>query len=419
MTNKVVISMIGNHDPIGLDRDGPMLHVVRSYKPKAIYLLLTDTMQSEAKVIALQQSINHLYSYYNLEKPVIHNVALSIKNPARFENFNFTSIMKAIMENHLDSEFYVNISSGTPQMIASMCLEIVTNQLNVQAVQIDSPEPKQKNDFVFNFDLDKNVDFTDKATRRVYQTNLFEFNRSKVKQKLTTLIEAYDYKNAYQFCLENPIISKDVTSLIFEALNLEEMTSKKQYFTRCKFETYESYILGYYVQWELEYHRKKYINYILKSTPLLFALMRTELIKKLDKVKFEILIQTLEKSNLLIKEQAVLINPSTAGFFKGNKDRDFAYTSVLLQLYSTISTDKYIYDILKKLRHIESNTRNEIAHKINIASISKEKYKKDAENLHQMMQITLKYVLKDVYNDQELEIFSQKNQEILEEIKKL
>jgi hypothetical protein len=64
MTNKVVISMIGNHDPIGLDRDGPMLHVVRNYKPHTIYLLLTDYMQSEAKVNALHQAINHLYEFY-------------------------------------------------------------------------------------------------------------------------------------------------------------------------------------------------------------------------------------------------------------------------------------------------------------------------------------------------------------------
>jgi cation transport regulator ChaB len=274
-------------------------------------------------------------------------------------------------------------------------------------------------EFIFNFDVKNNLDFTDKATKRVFKTNLFEFNRSKVKQKLITLIEAYDYKNAYQFCLENRIVNSDVIKLILEAVNLEDMTSNKKYFSMCEIGSYPYFIMNYYVQWELEYLRKKYINYILKSTPLLYALMRTKFIEHLDKIKYKELISVLENENKILKEPAIELKSSLSSFFKSNRDRENGNTNILLSLYDGITNKDNEYYLLKDLRNIESETRNHIAHEVNNASIKKEKYKNDADRLHEKMHRTISLVLRKYYVEEEALIFHNKNLEILEEIKKI
>ena len=44
MVKQVLFSCVGTSDPIRGEHDGPMLHIVRNYRPEAVWLFLTPEM---------------------------------------------------------------------------------------------------------------------------------------------------------------------------------------------------------------------------------------------------------------------------------------------------------------------------------------------------------------------------------------
>ena len=135
---KVLISPIGNHDPIGKGYDGPMLHIVRYYIPDEIYLLLTtDMYQRHLKDNRYKICIDWLNSFLKekgkTQKDIqAHIINLNIENPSRYESFPIISQeIDKIMNKEKDADFLMNISSGTQQMGMAIGVDIVSNNRKI------------------------------------------------------------------------------------------------------------------------------------------------------------------------------------------------------------------------------------------------------------------------------------------------
>jgi len=417
----VLVSMIGDSDPIRLNHDGPMLHIARHHQPSVIYLLLTSRMQNKEKIALIHKSIYQLYETKKWEKPKIEIQSITNNNPARFENFGFTELMNRVFELYHEHQILVNISSGTPQMIASMCLEIVTNKLRLVTIQVDSPSPqdaKIDNAVTHEEELHNNLDYNVNSKNRLFVTNLLEFNRSRNKQKLQAYIDKHEYGAAIEFMIENRLEKNRAYSMIKKAHDIELMrqkTSEMMNVSNLSLDIRYT-IINYYLQWELEYNRKKYVNYILKSTSLMYAICKYYMKKTMYQSNAQLFWSMLEHNNKITLDSAKTIHPSFVKEVNKSPYWKSASTNLLLKLYLLLGSKDAFYDRMFQLRAIEANIRNQLAHEIDLTKTPAKKYEYDAQRMHQLMKEIIGITFKAEMSDINFDYFSRINREILKEI---
>ncbi len=197
---KILISNIGATDPIRGDRDGPALHISRVYKPDIIYLLNTVEMQENTD--KTKKEIEYIYKDFN-KNLEIKILPLEFENPSSYDIMtSFETIHNELEKKHKNQEIYINITSGTPQMMASVCLDVVINNRNFIPIQVITPQKGsnadiphlKRNDAELGQSFDNYQEYFD---NRCKQANIFMFRNSALKIKLKKAIRTYSYQTAY------------------------------------------------------------------------------------------------------------------------------------------------------------------------------------------------------------------------------
>ena len=199
----ILFTAAGDTDPMRGDFDGPMLHIVRKYRPCKVYLFLTAEMARKDKdTNCYEQAIHHLDKECSVIK-----IPTDIKNASDFDAFHdkFSSIINEIHTNDPDAEILLNISSGTPQIKTTMCLEAVSHHLPLTPIQVQNPERKSGKN-IPHFDpykdnlrdaLENLLDSLEDAADRCEKPDILSFRKSMIKNQIKSLIRNYDYKGAF------------------------------------------------------------------------------------------------------------------------------------------------------------------------------------------------------------------------------
>lgn len=205
LSNYVLFSPIGNSDPIRQEHDGPMLHIVRHYKPTKVYLYFTKEMHANKDKI-----IKSLLPF-NLE---YEEIITDIENAHDFDVFyeEFNDILAKIQEDNKDSTILLNVTSGTAQMLSSLCLEVVTSHLELKPIQVVTPTGGSNEGVSFggipdnNFDDLIEEDGTYLEANRCIEPNILSFRKSALKRSIISLINNYDYSSAYKIAIDNVFV---------------------------------------------------------------------------------------------------------------------------------------------------------------------------------------------------------------------
>ncbi|MCD8145793.1 MAG: hypothetical protein LUD84_00685 [Clostridiales bacterium] len=134
----VLFSPIGMTDPIKEHKDGPLLHIIRYYHPEAVTLFLTSEImeihQRDDRYRRTADAIQPGIQWTVLEHP-------EIKQAQQFEIYDepFRAALEDLHNRYPEHEVLVNISSGTPQMQASLYLLSATMPFAVTPVQVSTP----------------------------------------------------------------------------------------------------------------------------------------------------------------------------------------------------------------------------------------------------------------------------------------
>lgn len=208
LNNYVLFSPIGSRDPIGGEHDGAMLHIVRKYRPRKVYLYYTPEMyknKNNGRWIDL--ALKREFPEIEIE-PIIESEINGILNPSDFDAFRETfvkEINRIIAENPKD-EVLLNVTSGTPQMMATLCLISVTSSRPSKIIQVSSPEKKSNLNNKNNYDnfreekfievLENNPDISGNTENRCTEPKISSFRHSLTKSQITKLIGMYDYEGA-------------------------------------------------------------------------------------------------------------------------------------------------------------------------------------------------------------------------------
>lgn len=201
----VLFSPIGMTDPIKEHKDGPLLHIIRYYHPEAVTLFLTSEMvtlhRQDDRYRRTAAAIQPGIQWTVLEHP-------EIVLAQRFEIYDehFRMALEALHDHYPEHEILANISSGTPQMQASLYLLSATMPFPVTPVQVSTPArgsnygPKGKTQQFTTVEEElANLDETGAETdgdKRVASLHLHNVQAAILKRNIISQLETYDYPAA-------------------------------------------------------------------------------------------------------------------------------------------------------------------------------------------------------------------------------
>lgn len=291
----VLFSAVGDTDPVRDGFDGPLLHIVRHYRPKRVYLFFTSEMARRDRATdCYSKSINHL-----IQGCLIEKTYTEIENASDFDAFHvmFTDTISRIRTENPDSEILLNISSGTPQIKMAMSLEVVSHHSVLRPVQVSAPGDKTNKD-VPHFDLYKDdleyelenlYDNLDDAKNRCSSPDLIGIRKSMIKNKVRSLVASWNYKGAYDLIMENRKLFSRSLLLLLKHAYLRCMPEEKGAEKAAKLLDnmyYELYpvrssgaklVCEYYLAAKQRKNRGEMTDFLLRMTTLAEHMMEIEI----------------------------------------------------------------------------------------------------------------------------------------------
>jgi len=139
---KVLLSCEGTSDPIRGYHDGPMLHILRKFRPEVVVIFASTEIQElnqwdnrHAKIRALMKN-NWGYEPewcvepLNLKDVQDLDLVYDVMEPA----------LKKYLQKYSQEELLINVTSGTPQMQFLMIDLAKDVRYNCQAIQVANPD---------------------------------------------------------------------------------------------------------------------------------------------------------------------------------------------------------------------------------------------------------------------------------------
>lgn len=191
-------------DPIRSDYDGPMLHIIRHFKPHTVYMFLSSEIEGlDDYDDRYSKTIDMLCNNIGI-KIHIHKIRSGVIDVSDFDIYNdkFGKYLKQIHDKHPDDEILINISSGTAQMEAALCLYKVSTNLPLIPIQVSTPEYKANagRDRRFDYDIKKsfenNMNNEIDTINRCSVPDILGFRLTMIKEQIKSLVRNYEYDAA-------------------------------------------------------------------------------------------------------------------------------------------------------------------------------------------------------------------------------
>ena len=196
---KILISAVGDTDPIRNFHDGPLLHIVRVYRPEKIVLVHSErSLTKHDKLVKALKSIKDYSPEIIQDGGVLPDAQVAI-----FDKM-YDTVSSIVKKYISDDEIILNISSATPQIISAMFAVNRISDFNVTAVQVMTPQHKSneglRHDNQEDIDtlIETNLDNQSDYEERTLEDTGMKFSQDLTKRNLKALIDNYDYQGALE-----------------------------------------------------------------------------------------------------------------------------------------------------------------------------------------------------------------------------
>ena len=196
---KILISAVGDTDPIRNFHDGPLLHIVRVYRPEKIVLV-----HSERSLTKHDKLVKALKSIKDYSPEIIQDGGVLPDEQVAIFDEMYDTVSSIVKKYISDDEIILNISSATPQIISAMFAVNRISDFNVTAVQVLTPQHKSneglRHDNQEDIDtlIETNLDNQSDYENRTLEDTGMKFSLDLTKRNLKALIDNYDYQGALE-----------------------------------------------------------------------------------------------------------------------------------------------------------------------------------------------------------------------------
>ena len=385
---KVLISAVGNTDPIRNFHDGGLVHIARKYRPDKIIIVFSEELIRKKDDV--EKVIRSIDSKYVPE--IVYHEPIILNNEVHIFDTMFEQFDAIIREYYTkDDEFILNLSSGTPQIKSALFVLNRLSEINVKAVQVPSPENKSNAgvghddsediDVLIDTNMDNKQDYVD----RTIEDTSDKFKQGLMKKTLRDFIKKYDYKASLEIAKQLPDFPglKDCRKKLQDIVDSLDRQDVPQLLQKKKWSEEQKKVLNAYLTIDLQKERGNFSEGLIRIKNL------TEFI--LDDY----------------------IENRYPGFLDNYVSESEKYYLGIWD-YSKILKEKHEWNQFKKIKPVISmnSTRNTVAHKLDPL---------DSEELKQLGPVlkALKVLIKEQYQftEKDFNFYKDFNKELLELLK--
>ena len=266
---KVLISAVGNTDPIRNFHDGGLVHIARKYRPDKIIIVFSEEMISKKDDI--EKVIRSIDSEY-VPEIVYHEPIILNKDVYVFDTMydQFDAIIQKYYTK--DDEFILNLSSATPQIKSALFVLNRLSEINVKAVQVPSPENKSNAgvghddsediDVLIDTNMDNKQDYVD----RTIEDTSDKFKQGLMKKTLRDFIKKYDYKASLEIANQLPDFPglKDCRKKLQDIVDSLDRQDVPQLLQKKKWSEEQKKVLNAYLTIDLQKERGNFSEGLIR-----------------------------------------------------------------------------------------------------------------------------------------------------------
>ena len=385
---KILISAVGDTDPIRNFHDGALVHIARKYRPDKIIIVFSErTLEKKEKINKVILSIDTEY----MPEIVYHRQIILNENVFVFDTM-YEQFDALIQEYYTkEDEFILNLSSATPQVKSALFVINRLSELNVKAVQVSSPE-KDSNagirhdseediQALIETNIDNKSDFVD----RTIEDTSEKFKQGLMKKTIRDFIQKYDYKASLE--LTNQLSEfpglKECRKKLHDIVDSLDRQDIPQLLKTKSWNEQKKKVLNAYLTIDLQIERGNFSEGLIRIKSL------TEFI--------------LED---FIKDRY----PGLLDTYTNASEKKY----LGLWDYNNILEDENEKDLCEKIEKVKSinSTRNTVAHKLDPIKA------KELKQLDTVLK-TLKDLVKEHYQlrEKDFDFYKEQNKELLELLK--
>lgn len=402
-----LFSPVGTADPITQLGDGPMIHIIRMYKPDEIYLFLSPLMgrlqdgdrRYTRAIELLCERTGQLFPDVNLIRSDgdVHRFDLYIAE--------FDRILKKLTKKYGGEPLLVNVSSGTPQMEQALVAHGAFGKYDLRLLQVPTPRgdtsEKEDREKLQDYDLDAlwelNPDNEGDIRNRVEEVSLPRFKDELLRDNVRTLVRCYDYTAASELAKQSDSMSPDLKNCIQGLVDRVNLRSASRH----------EPIAEYLYVMEVRLKQGNWADFCRMLTPALTYTIERVLEPYLSKDKYLDGNDFSRLDSIKIGRDGKLNR--VLGRFIGGNEPHYVTNSSLAALVGEFCSDDKAKRQLLDLRKFEKDARNDLAHRI--VAINKEQLEKKGG-------MRLEDVMSQLFelNGVEPGLYEKKNEELIRQL---
>ena len=362
---KILISAVGDTDPIRNFHDGPLLHIVRVYRPEKIVLVHSErSLTKHDKLVKALKSIKDYSPEIIQDGGVLPDAQVAI-----FDEM-YDTVSSIVKKYISDDEIILNISSATPQIISAMFAVNRISDFNVTAVQVLTPQRKSneglRHDNQEDIDtlIETNLDNQSDYTIRTLEDTGMKFSLDLTKRNLKALIDNYDYQGALELLKKQKSFSniKELRKKLTEISDTIKIQGMPDKIVKANLSTQAKSALNSYLNIDRNHKQGNIAEVLIRVKSLVEFILENYLNNHfLDVITYK------EDGKPFLNASKY---PEILKKFQENaKKRDQGYHSGYLSLPTYIVILKYFEpknDLLKHIYKIQeiNQVRNQVAHSL-------------------------------------------------------
>ena len=200
---RVLFSCAGTTDPIRGEHDGPLLHIMRHYRPEKVLIFLTQEIHEKWQEIDCKNKMMaYLREKLDGYAPEIVIFSSDIADPSDLDALD-RDMEKAFRECRQllpASEILINVTSGTAQMQVILSQLALDARYHTRAIQVKNFERRAGTSMRMNdkkYDLDLEIEFNEDdqpgAQNRCVEPKMYPIHRNSQKAQILGLLEMRDF----------------------------------------------------------------------------------------------------------------------------------------------------------------------------------------------------------------------------------
>ena len=380
----VLFSPIGTADPLTQLGDGPMLHIIRHYRPERVVLFLSPKMaeyqeqdQRYTKAIELLSAECH-----EGDVPTIELVKSNTTNVYKFDVYisEFEQKLNEIGKENGGDTILVNASSGTPAMEEALVALGAFGRLNLTLLQVltprEGPNKKEDRENPRDYDLDLlwacNPDNEEGHSCRILEVETPNFSDRLLLENIRALVTRYNYMAAASLAKQARTISPEARMMIEAAVDRLNLNGQKsaQVFARSDM-AYSASTAGMVTEYvsilEVMLEQERWADFMRALTPAITETMLRYLRPVLPNERY--LKKSIKPGNYEYDIERIKKDAKLRGIILGSDERlknPYLSNYILDKLIDEYCQDGVLINKLHRLYEFEHapENKNKIAHTI-------------------------------------------------------